>query len=173
MRPRCESRDFRISQRIPKIRTRPQSETDSDFVGLVPVTGLEPVRCRQRWILSPLRLPIPSHRHMQELLYTKSGVLARDAVQIFKAVFPWASPLFSLRTNREQPLHSKLPREGERLSRGRLSERNPENLNSFDFPGSEADTKTGLKSPDTAEVPKRSTLFPACRDNRHSIDSTL
>ena len=30
---------------------------------LVPVTGLEPVRCRQRWILSPLRLPIPSHRH--------------------------------------------------------------------------------------------------------------
>ena len=32
--PRCGSRDFRISQRIPKIRTRPQSETDSDFVGL-------------------------------------------------------------------------------------------------------------------------------------------
>ena len=29
---------------------------------VVPVTGLEPVRCRQRWILSPLRLPIPSHR---------------------------------------------------------------------------------------------------------------
>ena len=24
---------------------------------MVPVTGLEPVRCRQRWILSPLRLP--------------------------------------------------------------------------------------------------------------------
>ena len=31
---------------------------------LVPVTGLEPVRCRQRWILSPLRLPIPSHRQV-------------------------------------------------------------------------------------------------------------
>ena len=42
--PRCGSRDFRISQRIPKIRTRPQSETDSDFVGLVRMTGLEPVR---------------------------------------------------------------------------------------------------------------------------------
>ena len=27
------------------------------FCYLVPVTGLEPVRCRQRWILSPLRLP--------------------------------------------------------------------------------------------------------------------
>ena len=33
---------------------------------LVPVTGLEPVRCRQRWILSPLRLPIPSHRQMRD-----------------------------------------------------------------------------------------------------------
>ena len=39
--PRCGSRDFRISQRIPKIRTRPQSETDSDFVGLVRLTGVE------------------------------------------------------------------------------------------------------------------------------------
>ena len=26
-------------------------------VSLVPVAGLEPARCRQRWILSPLRLP--------------------------------------------------------------------------------------------------------------------
>ena len=25
---------------------------------------LEPVRCRQRWILSPLRLPIPTHRQV-------------------------------------------------------------------------------------------------------------
>ena len=31
---------------------------------LVPVAGLEPARCRHRWILSPLRLPIPSHRHL-------------------------------------------------------------------------------------------------------------
>ena len=30
---------------------------------LVPVTGLEPVRCCHRGILSPLRLPIPPHRH--------------------------------------------------------------------------------------------------------------
>ena len=27
------------------------------FFVLVPVAGLEPARCRQRWILSPLRLP--------------------------------------------------------------------------------------------------------------------
>ena len=31
---------------------------------MVPVAGLEPARCRQRWILSPLRLPIPSHRQV-------------------------------------------------------------------------------------------------------------
>ena len=31
---------------------------------VVPVAGLEPARCRHRWILSPLRLPIPSHRHV-------------------------------------------------------------------------------------------------------------
>ena len=34
---------------------------------MVPVTGLEPVRCRQRWILSPLRLPIPSHRQVPQV----------------------------------------------------------------------------------------------------------
>ena len=32
---------------------------------LVPLTGLEPVRYRYRRILSPLRLPIPSHRQIQ------------------------------------------------------------------------------------------------------------
>ena len=40
------------------IRTRlPQGRSGSDYIGLVPVTGLEPVRHRWRWILSPLRLP--------------------------------------------------------------------------------------------------------------------
>ncbi len=44
---------------------------------LVPVTGLEPVRCRQRWILSPLRLPIPSHR--QTALFQDSFyIIAKD-----------------------------------------------------------------------------------------------
>ena len=32
--------------------------------GLVPVTGVEPVRYRYHRILSPARLPIPSHRHI-------------------------------------------------------------------------------------------------------------
>ena len=37
---------------------------------LVPVAGLEPARCRHRWILSPLRLPIPSHRRVERYDYT-------------------------------------------------------------------------------------------------------
>ena len=32
---------------------------------MVPVTGVEPVRCRHHWILSPARLPIPSHRQIK------------------------------------------------------------------------------------------------------------
>ena len=32
--------------------------------GLVPVVGLEPTRCRHQRILSPSRLPIPSHRRI-------------------------------------------------------------------------------------------------------------
>ena len=35
----------------------PKPLENKEFWTLVPVTGLEPVRCRQRWILSPLRLP--------------------------------------------------------------------------------------------------------------------
>ncbi len=63
---RCGNRCFRNGQRKQIIRTRLLLETSSDYIGLVPVTGLEPVRCRQRWILSPLRLPIPSHRQIGE-----------------------------------------------------------------------------------------------------------
>ena len=33
---------------------------------MVPVAGLEPARCRQRWILSPLRLPF---HHTGTVLY--------------------------------------------------------------------------------------------------------
>ena len=38
-------------------RKNPKSVDIQQISDLVPVTGLEPVRCRQRWILSPLRLP--------------------------------------------------------------------------------------------------------------------
>ena len=32
---------------------------------LVPVAGVEPARYRYHWILSPARLPIPSHRRLR------------------------------------------------------------------------------------------------------------
>ncbi len=31
---------------------------------MVPVAGVEPARCCHRWILNPVRLPIPSHRQV-------------------------------------------------------------------------------------------------------------
>ena len=31
---------------------------------LMPVAGVEPARYRYHWILSPARLPIPSHRQL-------------------------------------------------------------------------------------------------------------
>ena len=48
-----------LSQWIKKSRSE-----ERDF--LVPLTGLEPVRCRQRGILSPLCLPIPPQRRTTE-----------------------------------------------------------------------------------------------------------
>lgn len=75
--PRCGNRCFRSGQRKAIIRTLHRLEMGSDYMGLVPVTGLEPVRCRQRWILSPLRLPIPSHR--QTALFQDSFyIIAKD-----------------------------------------------------------------------------------------------
>ena len=62
--PRCGSKWLRSGQRKAIIRTHRLSETGSDYIGLVPVVGLEPTRCRHQRILSPSRLPIPSHRRM-------------------------------------------------------------------------------------------------------------
>ena len=40
-----------------RLRTKKGRHADACLPFLVPVTGLEPVRHRWRWILSPLRLP--------------------------------------------------------------------------------------------------------------------
>ena len=45
---------------ISKLKSRLRSEVG--VLLLVPMTGVEPVRYRYRRILSPVRLPIPSHR---------------------------------------------------------------------------------------------------------------
>ena len=59
--------------RIPTIRKQ-RFQKESLF--LVPVAGLEPARCCHRWILSPLRLPIPTHRRVQLGIYSISAMLA-------------------------------------------------------------------------------------------------
>ena len=55
-----------IPRRFWQFKLRPNQKKTPLHSGafLVPVTGLEPVRCRQRWILSPRRLPIPTHRQV-------------------------------------------------------------------------------------------------------------
>ena len=51
-------------ERKAKIKQKPRTRLARRGSRLVPVAGLEPARYRYRWILSPLRLPIPSHRHL-------------------------------------------------------------------------------------------------------------
>ena len=50
--------------RRPQGQNRPQQLLIQEPVLMVPVTGVEPVRYRYHRILSPTRLPIPSHRHI-------------------------------------------------------------------------------------------------------------
>ena len=47
---------------------------------MVPMAGLEPARYRYRGILSPLRLPIPSHGQAH-IFY---GTFANNAIMFFK-----------------------------------------------------------------------------------------
>ena len=73
--PRCGSMWPHSGQRKQQTRTPRQSALGSDLLRLVPMAGLEPARCCHRWILSPLRLPIPSHRHICCRVYNmKKGI---------------------------------------------------------------------------------------------------
>ena len=74
------------SQRKPIIRTHLLSEKGSDYMGLVPVVGLEPTRYRYRRILNPLRLPIPSHRQIWIVLYKLFFRNARGRLTDFPAI---------------------------------------------------------------------------------------
>ena len=73
-----------------KKRRRERYEVRDD---VVPVTGLEPVRCRHRWILSPLRLPIPSHRHTSyynrklRVWQEKIAKISRQTVEVQYIIF--------------------------------------------------------------------------------------
>ena len=54
---------------------------------LVPVAGLEPARCRHQRILSPSRLPIPSHRQRLPCIIHESTSLCKGKVPAFFAFY--------------------------------------------------------------------------------------
>ena len=62
--------------RFASIGIKKYSAPDRALYFLVPVAGLEPARCRHRWILSPLRLPIPSHRQTPCIVYNTFSQIA-------------------------------------------------------------------------------------------------
>ena len=51
---------------------------------MVPMVGVEPTRCRQRRILSPLRLPIPSHRPVTVIIQERKSKRKRKIKKIFR-----------------------------------------------------------------------------------------
>ena len=55
---------------------------------MVPVTRLEPVRCCQRGILSPLRLPIPPHRyfHAERVYFSMSRLTILISAYLKKCI---------------------------------------------------------------------------------------
>ena len=62
---------FHISRNKQIIRTRPpQGKTGSDYIGLVRVTGLEPVRQRHTH-LKRACLPVPAFSHMKRPITTR------------------------------------------------------------------------------------------------------
>ena len=72
-----------------KKRLMPQMLRDQAFRRMVPVVGLEPTRCRHQRILSPSRLPIPSHWPVDTgLLYRRSE---RNSSPFSHALTPYRS----------------------------------------------------------------------------------
>ena len=62
------------------------SNDKRDFF-MVPVVGVEPTRYRYHWILSPARLPIPSHRHyITNDIITKSDAKVNSFFYFLKKV---------------------------------------------------------------------------------------
>ena len=54
---------------------------------MVPVVGVEPTRYRYHWILSPARLPIPSHRrYITNDIITKSDAKVNSFFYFLKKV---------------------------------------------------------------------------------------
>ena len=107
-----ESAYLRTSRNKQIIRTRLQlRRSGSDYFGLVPLTGVEPVRFLRRGILSPLCLPIPPQRRDRSYF-----TICRPIRQALQAAF-WKIighlsqknfPDFDRMTNSTSPVSSKI-----------------------------------------------------------------
>ena len=51
------------------LRLLPETERSALCPDVVPVAGIEPARHCWQWILSPPRLPVPTHRHSELIIY--------------------------------------------------------------------------------------------------------
>ena len=77
-----------VKRRSPRVRPpyqrRKRRETlNASLFFLVPVAGVEPARCHHQWILSPPRLPIPTHRRLQRSLYNRIQDLFKEKFDIW------------------------------------------------------------------------------------------
>ena len=69
--------------------------------GLVPLTGIEPVRCCHRGILSPLRLPIPPQRQ-EENMRRRTAVLRKRFLRIIAQKEVESNSFFVQQTGRHR-----------------------------------------------------------------------
>lgn len=88
--PKISTKQEKITLKIERWRDKggtkknPQFLENKEIAGMVPVAGLEPAHHRWQWILSPPRLPIPTHRHLHFQSHAKNrireigGTLWRD-----------------------------------------------------------------------------------------------
>ena len=89
--PHCGNRRFRIGQRKQIIRTHRQSETGSDYAGLVRSTGLEPVRSPTR----PSNVRVCQFRHDR-----RTGIIITPAHPFVKGYAGENLRSFARRTDR-------------------------------------------------------------------------
>ncbi len=59
---RSDKGDKTVKASVNPRKEKSRNPSNLGGFGMVPVVGLEPTRCRQQRILSPPRLPIPTHR---------------------------------------------------------------------------------------------------------------
>ena len=77
-----------VGEQFPIWVVHPQQRMEKRLKILVPVTGVEPVRCCHQRILSPSRLPIPSHRHIFKTLGTTTQVRTGDLSGMNRTLLP-------------------------------------------------------------------------------------